>query len=146
MTVEAYLGLGSNIGDRYQHVTSAMTELDVIPEITVLQRSTLYHTKPVGPQDQPDFINVVVAIETSLSPQALLVACQDLENQHGRQRIRHWGERTLDIDILLYGEEKVNQPDLVIPHPHMLQRDFVLTPLAEIAPDLVCSLQQSCLT
>ncbi len=142
--IKAYLGLGSNLDYPRKHVALAMDELDGIHGISIIQRSSLYQTKPVGPQDQHDFINAVVSIETTLEPQALLTACQELENKHGRQHIRKWGERTLDIDILLYGKKQIQLSNLIVPHPHMFERDFVLIPLTEIAPNLVCSLQKSC--
>lgn len=140
----AYLGLGSNLDQPRRQVLKAITELQQWPGITVTKHSALYQTQPVGPQDQPDFINAAVEIDTDLSPQALLVACQALEQQHGRVRQRHWGERTLDIDILLYGDVQLDTPALTIPHPRMHEREFVLRPLADIAPDLVSRMQRSC--
>ena len=140
----AYLGLGSNLDNPRQQVLKAMDELNQFDSVEVTKRSSLYDTKPVGPRDQPGFINAVIEIETTLSPQQLLCVCQRLENQHGRERKRRWGERTLDIDILLYADQYINQPDLVIPHSHMMQRDFVLQPLAEISPAIVSRMKESC--
>lgn len=132
-----YLGFGSNLGDSRQHILTAWEHLGQHPEIQILTLSSLYKTKPMGPQDQPDFLNAVGLIETSLEPHALLAVTQQLELAQGRVKTRHWGERTLDIDILLFGELTLNSPDLVIPHPGICEREFVLKPLLEIAPRLV---------
>jgi len=126
------------LGDRQENIRRAIDLLGDPQgaDASVLQISSLYETEPVGWRDQPWFLNCVVAIETSLRPRQLLAAIQRIEATFGRQRTLVNGPRTLDIDILLYGSECVNEPDLVIPHPRMLQRRFVLEPLAEIAPSL----------
>lgn len=135
--VRAWLGLGSNLQDPERQVCQALDELDQLDDCSLVAASSLYKSPPMGPADQPDYINAVACIETGLEPGALLAALQGLEQRHGRERLRHWGERTLDLDILLYGEEVVNQPGLVIPHPGLHERAFVLYPLYEISPDLV---------
>ncbi len=133
--VIAYIGLGSNLCDPAVQVRTAMAELEGMRQSRLIARSSLYRTAPVGPADQPDYINAVVALETRLTPRGLLDALQSIERQHGRQRDgTRWGPRTLDLDILLYGDEQATEPGLQIPHPEMSGRAFVLVPLAEIAP------------
>jgi 2-amino-4-hydroxy-6-hydroxymethyldihydropteridine diphosphokinase len=132
----AYIGIGSNVGDRTMFVRSAIDALDADDAIEVRRVSSLYETAPVGGPPQRSFVNVVAEIDTGMSPQALLRTCKGLEEALGREpsEIR-WGPRVVDLDVLLYGEEKVNDPDLEIPHPRMAERRFVLVPLLEIAPD-----------
>lgn len=132
----AYIGLGSNLDAPLEQVRQALSELDMLPLSRLLAASSLYASRPVGPQDQPDFINAVAALETRLSPLALLDQLQALEQQHRRRRQRHWGPRTLDLDLLLYGNAAIDTPRLRVPHPQMTARAFVLAPLAEIAPSL----------
>ena len=134
--VTCYLGLGSNIGDRRANLAEAVQRLAQIPAVEIVRTSSIYETAPVGPQDQPDFFNQVVQVEVSCMPRQLLGLVQGIEQQMGRVRRRRWGERIIDIDILLYGDETIDELDLQIPHPQMLARQFVLVPLAEIAPDL----------
>jgi 2-amino-4-hydroxy-6-hydroxymethyldihydropteridine diphosphokinase len=135
MPVLAYVGLGSNLSDPEGQVGRAMIELGGLPETELLARSALYRTAPVGPADQPDYINAVASLKTRLSPRALLEALQAIERLHGRQRDgTRWGPRTLDLDILLYGDEYLAEPGLQIPHPEMGKRAFVLVPLADVAP------------
>jgi 2-amino-4-hydroxy-6-hydroxymethyldihydropteridine diphosphokinase len=135
MTV-VYIGLGSNM-DRPQHqVTAALADLAHLPDTALLQASTLYRSAPVGPQDQPDFINAVASVETALTAEELLDALQQIEQQHGRVRTTHWGPRSLDLDILLYGNMSIRTPRLTIPHPEMARRCFVLEPLLEIDPEV----------
>ncbi|SUD89813.1 2-amino-4-hydroxy-6-hydroxymethyldihydropteridine diphosphokinase [Psychrobacter phenylpyruvicus] len=133
-----YLGLGGNItnelGSPSQHIHNAIQSLQAHPKVTQVKASSLYASKPMGPQDQPDFINAVVEIETTLEPHDLLSLCQQLEQQAQRVRLRHWGERSLDVDVLLYGDEQINSPTLIVPHPGITQRNFVLIPLAELNP------------
>lgn len=133
-----YLGLGGNItnelGSPSQHIHNAIQSLQAHPKVTQVKASSLYASKPMGPQDQPDFINVVVEIDTTLEPHDLLSLCQQLEQQAQRVRLRHWGERSLDVDVLLYGDEQINSPTLTVPHPGITQRNFVLIPLAELNP------------
>ncbi|WP_447554281.1 2-amino-4-hydroxy-6-hydroxymethyldihydropteridine diphosphokinase [Vreelandella sp. EE22] len=128
----AYIGIGSNIEEPLVQVRQAITELDQLPLTTVGDVSSLYQSRPVGPQDQPDFINAVAALHTALSPLALLDQLQGLEQRHRRRRLRHWGPRTLDLDLLLFDEQVIDHPRLSVPHPHMTDRAFVLMPLAEL--------------
>ena len=128
----AYIGLGSNLEQPRQQVKRAIDALADVPGIRVLQDAGYYISSPMGPEDQPDYINSVVQIETRLMPQELLAVCQQIEQQQGRVRTRHWGERTIDLDILLYGEQKIETDDLCIPHPGITQRDFVYLPLLAI--------------
>lgn len=132
----AYIGLGSNLDDPIEQVKTALCNLQSLPYSHLDDWSSLYASAPMGPQDQPDYINAVAVIETALSAHQLLDALQAIEQNHGRIRKRHWGERTLDLDILLYGQEIVNDSRLQIPHPGLALRAFVLYPLAEISPDL----------
>lgn len=135
MTI-AYIGLGSNLDQPLAQVRSAIDELCKTTELRLISVSPLYASSPMGPQDQPDYINAVAAVETSLSPHELLKKLHVLEQQHGRQRLRHWGERTLDLDILLFGEQILDDADLTVPHPGLTERNFVIYPLADIAPDI----------
>lgn len=129
-----YLGLGSNLGDRQGYLDMAVEELGRDAAITVTKISEYIETEPYGPVDQPDFLNAVIEIETPLEADELLSIIHDIEQEAGRERIIHWGPRTLDIDILLYDDEIINTSSLTIPHPEMHRRDFVLRPLSEIAP------------
>ncbi len=132
----AYIGLGSNLGQPLAQVREAINELQQTDGLKLVAVSPLYASSPMGPQDQPDYINAVAAVETSLSPHDLLKKLQNLEQQHGRQRLRHWGERTLDLDILLYGQQILDDAELTLPHPGLAERNFVVYPLADIAPDI----------
>lgn len=127
---KSYIALGSNIGDPIANVKQAILELSKIAKVCA--SSSLYLTKPWGYLDQPDFINAVVLIETSVAPHKLLEQIQTIEKNMGRQREIHWGPRTIDLDILTYDDVKIDGPNLQIPHPHMLERAFVLAPLSEI--------------
>lgn len=134
----AYIGLGSNLESPLEQVCRAMAALRQLSQTTLLMASPLYRTAPMGgPPGQADYINAVVALETILDPIELLDALQAIENAHGRVRTEHWGPRTLDLDILLYDELVMETERLTLPHPGLLQRGFVLYPLADIAPDLV---------
>jgi 2-amino-4-hydroxy-6-hydroxymethyldihydropteridine diphosphokinase len=133
--VIAYLGLGANLGDRASSISAALAGLDQQSDIEVLRRSSLYETAPIGMTDQPEFLNTVVEIRTTLSPLALLAQILALEHELGRVRTIRWGPRVIDIDILLYGEETYMGPELTIPHPRLTERAFALAPLAELAPD-----------
>lgn len=136
-TVTAFIGLGSNLSDPRLQVSVAAKAISTIKNCQAKALSSLYLSKPMGPQDQDDYINAVIAIETSLSPIELLNATQDIENKAGRVRKdNRWGARILDCDILLYGDETINNERLTVPHYGMKIREFVLLPLAEIAPDL----------
>ncbi len=132
----AYLGMGSNLGDRVAHMRMALGMIRHDPRCSVGRVSSLYNTQPVGVTDQPEFLNGVVEIRTSLSPVELLHVCQGVERKMGRTRTIRWGPRVIDLDILVYETETSNAPELVIPHPRLRDRAFVLAPLAEIAPDV----------
>jgi 2-amino-4-hydroxy-6-hydroxymethyldihydropteridine diphosphokinase len=132
----AFLGLGSNLGDRARHLAEAIRQLRTVEGVRVSALSPVYETKPVGLTDQPDFLNLVVAIETSLSPPTLLARCLAIEQALGRKRDVRWGPRTLDIDVLLHGDNVLTGPELILPHPRLTERAFVLVPLATLAPGL----------
>jgi 2-amino-4-hydroxy-6-hydroxymethyldihydropteridine diphosphokinase len=132
--IKAYLSLGSNLNYPERQIRLALQSLRNTPRIHLLKTASLYFNKAWGRKAQPDFCNTVVEITTTLSPMNLLKTCQMLEHKHGRVRKIRWGARTLDIDILLYGLHDFINPDLTIPHPRMLERDFVLIPLMEIHP------------
>lgn len=132
-TVTCYIGLGSNLDNPLQQVQQAINELDAMPSSRLLAVSSFYRSAPVGPQDQDDFINAVAEIETALDPWQLLDALQSIENSHRRVRVQHWGPRTLDLDILLYGSRQLNDDRLVVPHAQIALRSFVLQPLKELA-------------
>ena len=133
-----FIALGSNQADPVMQVTQAFTELEALPESRLLARSSLYRSEPLGPQDQPAFINAVAMLETNLAPEALLDALQAIEQGAGRVRkAERWGPRTLDLDILLYADQMIDTPRLKVPHYHMHARSFVLYPLAELAADLI---------
>ena len=134
--VNAYIGLGSNLDNPKGHVRQALEELKKLPQSQLLSASKLYLSKPVGPQDQDDFINAVVILATTLEPLALLDELQAIERQHQRVRERHWGPRTLDLDLLLFGDQSIQHPRLTVPHAELSQRDFVIGPLLELCPDL----------
>lgn len=133
---EAYLGLGGNLGDREALLKVAIADLRAAPGVRVLRVSSLYETPPWGPVPQGPYLNACAAIETSLAPRALLDLCLAIERMHGRERLVRWGPRTLDIDLLTYGDATIDEPGLIVPHPRMSERAFVLVPLAEIAPDI----------
>lgn len=130
--VAAFVGLGSNLDSPEARVERAIQALACLPQTRLLARSSLYRSAPMGPQDQPDYVNAVVQLNTGLAPEALLDALQALERRQGRVRTRHWGPRTLDLDILLYGDNVIATQRLKIPHPGIAERSFVLYPLAEI--------------
>jgi 2-amino-4-hydroxy-6-hydroxymethyldihydropteridine diphosphokinase len=132
-----HIGIGSNLDNPEAQVRNALLLLACLPDSKLLSHSSLYRSAPIGPKDQPDFINAVAALETGLTPLMLLDALQTLEQQSGRIRKRIWGERSLDLDLLLYGDNTLSLPRLIVPHREMTHRAFVLVPLAEIAPDLV---------
>ena len=136
MTVLATVGLGANLNDPAAQVEYALAELDRLPHTRLVARSGLYASAPVGYVDQPDFVNAVAQVETALAPRALLAALLDIEHRHGRERSFRNAPRTLDLDLLLYGEQVIGREALTVPHPRMHERAFVLVPLAELAPDL----------
>ncbi|NOV32092.1 2-amino-4-hydroxy-6-hydroxymethyldihydropteridine diphosphokinase [Methylomonas sp. ZR1] len=131
--VEAYVGFGSNLEDSVDHVNRARQEIAALPGVVEIAFSPLYRSLPVGPQDQPDYVNAVLRISTELEPLVLLRQLQKIENQHGRLRNVRWGARTLDLDVLLYAQQRINEPDLIVPHPELPKRAFVLYPLADVA-------------
>jgi 2-amino-4-hydroxy-6-hydroxymethyldihydropteridine diphosphokinase len=132
--VRCFIGLGSNLGDRQRHIEDAIERLRNVPGVAVVRVSSLIETTPVGGPPQGNYLNGVVEIETTLWPRKLLKRLQEIENALGRVRAERWGPRTIDLDILLCGDEIVREPELTIPHPLMHERAFVLRPLAEIAP------------
>jgi len=135
--VRAYIGLGSNLDEPLAQVRRALAALMTLPRSRRVAHSSLYRSRPLGPGGQPDYINAVAAVDTELSPEALLAELQRLERAQGRRRDgERWGPRTLDLDILLFGDTVMSGPDLVIPHPGLQEREFVLYPLQEIAPGL----------
>ena len=138
--VLAALGVGANLGDPRTAVRKAIEDLAQLPGTVTVAVSSLYRSAPLD-ADGPDYVNAVVQVRTALSPDALLAALQAIEQQAGRERPYRNAPRTLDLDILLYGEHRVDRDDLQIPHPRMWQRAFVVLPLAEIAPDLVSPVQ-----
>jgi 2-amino-4-hydroxy-6-hydroxymethyldihydropteridine diphosphokinase len=135
-TRRAFIGLGSNLGDRRAALQRGVAQLEAGGDVTAV--SPLYETEPVGgPEDQGAFLNVVVELATADSPQRLLARCQELEEAAHRVRTVRFGPRTLDADVLLVGDLTLDEPDLVVPHPRMWERRFVLAPLADLAPELV---------
>lgn len=132
-----YIAVGGNLGDPVQTVCGAIATLTQSAPLAAVTSSSCYRSKPMGPQDQPDYVNAVVAADTDLQPLAVLDFLQTIESEFGRQRQRHWGERTLDLDLLLYANLTYHDERLTLPHPGLETRDFVVVPLHEIAPDLV---------
>ncbi|WP_286796436.1 2-amino-4-hydroxy-6-hydroxymethyldihydropteridine diphosphokinase [Psychrobacter sp. UBA6291] len=139
--VTCYVGLGSNLenelGSPVEHLQQAILTMQEKKQIRAVRVSSFYTSAPMGPQDQPDFVNAVVGFETTLTAFELLAFCQALEQQAKRARLRRWGERSLDVDILLYGDIKISEPQLTIPHAGLHERNFVLLPLRELAPELI---------
>jgi len=133
----AYLGLGSNVGDREEYIEQAVFLLDKNPNIEVTRRSTNYETEAEGGGEQPSFINAAVEIKTKLSPHKLLEVCQEIETALGREREVEWGPRTIDLDILFYEDLIISDDKLQIPHPLVHERLFILKPLREIAPHVI---------
>ena len=133
----AYLALGSNLGDRAGYLRGALDALAATDDVTLLAVSNVYETDPVGGPEQGRYLNAVVAIDTVLGPRELLAVSQGIESGARRVRGERWGPRTLDVDVLLVGDARVDEPDLVVPHPRMWERGFVLAPLHDVAPDLV---------
>ncbi|MDP3814187.1 2-amino-4-hydroxy-6-hydroxymethyldihydropteridine diphosphokinase [Pseudomonas sp.] len=132
-----YIGLGSNLASPLEQLHSALAALAAMPQSSLCAHSSFYASDPLGPADQPRYVNAVAALDTELSPLCLLDALQNIELEQGRTRkAERWGPRTLDLDILLFGERQLNEPRLCVPHYHMHARAFVLYPLAEIAPEL----------
>ena len=136
MTKHVFIALGSNLDDRQALLQGGLDALRAIPDIDVVSVSSIYETAPHGYTDQPAFLNAVCCAETDHSPQAVLAEMQRIEDRFGRQRQIHWGPRTLDLDLLLMGDICLNSSKLTLPHPHISERDFVLVPLLQIAPEL----------
>ena len=133
--MESYIGLGSNLDNPQLQLTTALAGLNDIPGTTLVKYSSFYRSKPAGPGNQPDFINAVALLSTGLTARQLLVRLQSIENRQGRIRDgQRWGPRTLDLDMLMYGNEIINEPELMVPHPEIRHRNFVLIPLLELAP------------
>lgn len=133
--VTAYISLGSNMGDKEQSLQHAVQLLHKQQYVKVTKVSSIYDTDPVGYEDQDVFLNIVIEVETTLTAEQLLIVCQEIEQELKRVRIIRWGPRTIDLDILLYNHENIETETLIVPHPRMHERAFVLVPLVEIAPD-----------
>jgi 2-amino-4-hydroxy-6-hydroxymethyldihydropteridine diphosphokinase len=131
----AYFGIGSNLGERLAYLQLAVDQLAGAEGVTVVGLSPVYETAPVGGPDQPDYLNAVVAVDTTLTAHELLGVAQAVETEAERVRTVRWGPRTLDVDVLLVGDERIDTPDLVVPHPRMAERAFVVVPLADLAPE-----------
>lgn len=135
MSTRAFLGLGSNLGDRLANLQHGADLLAAAHGIELVASSRVYETDPVGGIEQPDFLNAVLEISTDLVASDLLARCVEVEAELGRTREIHWGPRTLDVDLLIYDEAEIVQPDLIVPHPRMHERSFVMMPLLELEPD-----------
>ena len=137
MTIRAYIGIGSNLNDPVKQVLEAVEELEMIPDTLLVERSSLYSGSPMGPSDQPDYVNAVVSLDTLLSPEDLHQALIAIEDMQGRDRGgEKWGPRIIDLDLLMYGTKMIDTETLTVPHPGMHERDFVIVPLEEIAGNL----------
>lgn len=132
-----FIGLGSNLGESVEQLRLALADIDQLPGTRLLSRSSLYRSAPVGFLDQPDFVNAVAKVETTLTPQAMLAALLQIEQHYGRERAFHNAPRTLDLDVLLYADQQIHEHGLTVPHPQMHLRAFVLLPLLEIQPDCI---------
>lgn len=135
--VRVFAGIGGNVGDSARTLKAAVSRIERESGVRITAASPVYRNPPVGPQDQPDYLNAVVELEVQLSPQDLLSRFLAIEAEFGRVRVIRWGPRTLDLDILTYGDRVVDEPGLTIPHPHMHERSFVLVPLADLNPHAV---------
>jgi 2-amino-4-hydroxy-6-hydroxymethyldihydropteridine diphosphokinase len=135
--VRAYIALGSNVGDRLAFLRRAVARLREMPDVQVIKLSSVYDTEPIGVTDQDWFLNAAVEIDTCLSPSCLLICTQTIERDLARVTTRHWGPRTLDLDILLFGNSVLSTPSLIIPHPELHRRAFVMIPLLEINPTVM---------
>ncbi len=135
--MESYIGLGSNLDNPEWQLDSALAALDGIPDTRLVKYSSFYRSLPLGPSEQPDFVNAVALLNSSMMAGQLLRQLQLIENRQGRTRNgQKWGPRTLDLDLLLYGNQIIEEPELSVPHPGIRHRNFVLAPLLELAPDL----------
>lgn len=135
--MKAYIGLGSNLGERESMIRLALDDVARLPETDLLRASSLYDTEPVGEVDQPNYLNAVAQVDTDLTPRQLLWNLLLIEKRLGRVRTRRWGPRVIDLDLLLYGDLVIEEPDLRVPHPELTRRSFVLVPLVELDPLLV---------
>jgi 2-amino-4-hydroxy-6-hydroxymethyldihydropteridine diphosphokinase len=135
VAVTAFLGLGSNLGDRLGNLQAAADALDQEPGIRVVASSRVWETAPVGGPPQPDYLNAVLRVETDGTARELLHAAHRVEAALGRVRAERWGARTIDVDVLLFGQERIDEPDLVVPHPRLTRRAFVVVPLLELDAD-----------
>ncbi|GAA0417874.1 2-amino-4-hydroxy-6-hydroxymethyldihydropteridine diphosphokinase [Cocleimonas flava] len=135
--VRCYIALGSNMGDSLSYLQQAISDLNDHPHISSLIISRFYKSKPHGPQDQPDYLNGAVSVETTLDPETLLDAMQKIENDNDRVRegVKRWGARTLDLDLLFYGDQEIDSRRLIVPHPRICERSFVLYPLRDLIKD-----------
>jgi len=136
MKTDAFIGLGSNLQEPSAQLARAVAELAALPDTTLVAQSPFYTSRPVGPQDQPDFVNGAVWLSTGLDPHTLLDQLQAIEQAQGRERLRRWGPRTLDLDLLVFGNHVLNDDRLSVPHCELANRDFVLQPLLDLKPDL----------
>jgi 2-amino-4-hydroxy-6-hydroxymethyldihydropteridine diphosphokinase len=136
-TVRAYIGLGGNLGDPAAQIATAFERLSQLPGSVLSARSTLYRSPAWGPIAQPDYVNAVAALDTVLAPSELMQGLLDIERDAGRERVARWGPRLLDLDLLLYGDSRIDSDALHVPHPRLHERAFVLLPLFELAPALV---------
>lgn len=151
MKTDAFIGLGSNLKDPAVQLAHSVAELAALPETTLVAQSPFYASKPVGPQDQPDFVNGVIWLNTTLNAHVLLDHLQHIEQAHGRERLRHWGPRTLDLDLLIFGNQTLSDDRLTVPHRELPNRDFVLQPLLDLNPLItlpdgtsIANLRQQC--
>ena len=140
MAHKVYIGLGGNLEDPHAHITQALHALDALPHCQLISVSPRYQSEAVGPP-QPDYINAVACLHTTLAPLSLLDALQAIEQSHRRLRLEHWGPRTLDLDILLWDNDIIKSERLKVPHPYLQERSFVVLPLFDIAPDLILPCQ-----
>lgn len=134
--IRAYIALGSNLGNPRAQLVSALAAVERLPSTALVACSPAYSSAAVGPGAQPDYLNAVIAVDTALPPMELLAALLAIEADHGRRRTQRWAARTLDLDLLIYGEQQIQSENLEIPHPRLAQRNFVLYPLSDIAPEL----------
>lgn len=134
--MRVFIGLGSNLENPLEQIKTAIKDMKAMIDTELVACSSLYKSPPMGPQDQPDYINAAIELETTLTPHSLLDELQKIEQQHGRVRKRHWGERTLDLDVLVYGEQVLKDDRLTLPHPGIAERAFVVYPLAELDSSL----------
>ncbi|MBD3670841.1 MAG: 2-amino-4-hydroxy-6-hydroxymethyldihydropteridine diphosphokinase [Gammaproteobacteria bacterium] len=137
MSTRCYVALGSNLQQPNLQLDFAIKAMSGLDATRLISQSSYYRSRPMGPQDQPDYLNAVAELETGLEAEALLDRLQAIEMEQGRERTRHWGPRTLDLDILLFGDEVIDSERLKVPHPGLFQRNFVLYPLHEIRPGLI---------